>query len=114
VSRCWSAGLRAAPKQGVSGLRRPMGCELGARRRWTFANGHLEIWNLTDPNQATKVYSLDYTGAPHMFGPERQQGLFVADQHGVWFGASDGLYLYDSSGFHQAATVSGIPAGPCE
>jgi len=91
-----------------------MGCELGARRRWTFANGHLEIWNLTDPNQATKVYSLDYTGAPHMFGPERQQGLFVADQHGVWFGASDGLYLYDSSGFHQAATVSGIPAGPCE
>jgi hypothetical protein len=80
---------------------------------WTFANGHLEIWHITAPNQARNIYSLDYTGAPHIFGPEMQQGLLVADQHGVWFGASDGLYLYDSAGFRQVAMTSGIPAGPC-
>lgn len=80
---------------------------------WTFADGHLEIWHITGPNQATNLYSLDYTGAPHIFGPEMQQGLLVADQNGVWFGASDGLYLYDSAGFRQVAVTSGIPAGPC-
>ena len=81
---------------------------------WTFAGGHLEIWQVAEPNIATNFFTLDYTGAPSIFGPEMQQGLLVADQHGVWFGASDGLYIYDAAGFRKIATTSGIPAGPCE
>jgi hypothetical protein len=81
---------------------------------WTFAGGHLEIWHIAAPNQATNFYSIDYTGAPAIFGPEMQQGLLVADEHGVWFGASDGLYIYDAAGFRKIATTSGIPAGPCQ
>jgi hypothetical protein len=80
---------------------------------WTFADGHLDIWRVAAPNQATKFYSVDYTGDPPIFGPEMRQGLLVADDHGVWFGASDGLYIYDTSGFHKVADTSGIPAGPC-
>lgn len=82
---------------------------------WTFnGTGHLDIWHVRSPNQATIFYSLDYAGAPHVFGPEMQQGLFVADKHGMWFGAADGLWLYDGSNFRQVSSVSGIPAGPCQ
>jgi hypothetical protein len=81
---------------------------------WTFADGHLEIWRVAAPNQATNFYSIDYTLTPAIFGPEMQQGLLVADEHGVWFGASDGLYIYDAAGFRKIATTSGIPAGPCQ
>jgi hypothetical protein len=81
---------------------------------WTFANGHLEIWRVAAPNQATNFYSIDYAGVPAIFGPEMQQGLLVADEHGVWFGASDGLYIYDAAGFRKIATTSGIPSGPCQ
>ena len=81
---------------------------------WTFAGGHLEIWRVAAPNQSTNFYSIDYAGAPAIFGPEMQQGLLVADEHGVWFGASDGLYIYDTAGFRKIATTSGIPAGPCQ
>lgn len=81
---------------------------------WTFSGGHLEIWRVAAPNQATNFYSIDYTGAAEIFGPEMQQGLLVADEHGVWFGASDGLYIYDAAGFRKIATTAGIPAGPCQ
>ena len=81
---------------------------------WTFADGHLEIWRIAAPNQATNFHSIDYTGAAPIYGPEMQQGLLIADQHGVWFGASDGLYIYDGGGFRKIATTSGIPAGPCQ
>jgi hypothetical protein len=81
---------------------------------WTFAGGHLEIWQVAGPNKATNFFTLDYTGAPSIFGPEMQQGLLVADAQGVWFGASDGLYIYDTAGFRKVATTSGIPAGPCQ
>lgn len=82
---------------------------------WTFDGlGHLDIWHIESPNRAADIYQLTYAGAPHIFGPERQQGLFVADKHGVWFGASDGLWLYDGSVFRQVSTQSGIPAGPCQ
>jgi hypothetical protein len=59
--------------------------------------GHLDLWHLEAPGKAIIFYSLDYTGAPHIFGPEMQQGLFVADSHGVWFGAADGVWLYDGT-----------------
>jgi hypothetical protein len=80
----------------------------------TYAGGHLELWRVAAPDQAKKFYSLDYTGAPSLFGPEMQGGLFVTDEHGVWFGTSDGLYLYDGAAFRKVATTSGIPAGPCQ
>ena len=80
---------------------------------WTFSDGHLEIWRIALPNQATKIYTVDYTGNPPIFGPEMQQGLLTADAHGVWFGAVDGLYIYDAAGFHKVAATAGIPAGPC-
>jgi hypothetical protein len=81
---------------------------------WTFAGGHLSLWHVSAPNQATIFYSIDYAGNAPIFGPEMQQGLLVADAHGVWFGASDGLYIYDAAGFRKMATISGIPAGPCQ
>lgn len=76
--------------------------------------GHLDLWHIESPDKATAFYSLDYTGGPHIFGPEAQQGMFVADNHGVWFGAADGLWLYDGTVFRQVSSVSGIPAGPCD
>jgi hypothetical protein len=81
---------------------------------WTFADGHLEIWHVTAPNKATNFYTVDYAGDPPLYGPEIQQGLFVADAHGVWFGAPDGVYIYDAAGFRKLAKTSGIPAGPCQ
>ena len=81
---------------------------------WTFDNrGHLEIWRISDPNQATSLYSVEYTGNPPIYGPEAIQGLLTADEHGVWFGANDGLYLYDQTGFHEVSSVAGLPAGAC-
>src|SRR2546421_294297 len=76
-------------------------------------SGHLDIWHLKAPNKATIIYSVDYTGDPPVFGPEMQQGLLVADRNGVWFGAADGLWLYDGTNFRRISSVSGIPAGPC-
>lgn len=80
---------------------------------WTFGNGHLEIWHVTAPNKAVSFHALDYAGNPPIYGPETTQGLLVSDDNGVWFGASDGLYLYDTTGFRKVAATTGIPAGPC-
>ena len=82
---------------------------------WTFDNrGRLEIWHLSAPNRADSLYTVEYTGNPPIYGPEAVQGLLIADEHGVWFGANDGLYLYDRTGFHKVSTVAGLPAGPCQ
>ena len=80
---------------------------------WTFANGHLEIWHVTAPDKAVSFDALDYAGNAPIYPPEITEGPLIGDDNGVWFGATDGLYIYDATGFHKVAATPGFPAGPC-
>lgn len=80
---------------------------------WTFSGGQLKIWRVSGPNAADAFYSETYTGVPTIYGSAAQFGPLPADSHGVWLGATTGLFLYDASGLHKVAPTPGIPAGPC-
>jgi hypothetical protein len=87
---------------------------------WTYGQaagqlqlGLLEIWSVNAPNAATELYSETYAPLPKIYGVNVQEGPLAVDRHGVWFGASTGLYLYDPTGFHKVAEMPGIPVGPC-
>jgi hypothetical protein len=86
---------------------------LGLPIVWTFANGHLEVWHVVAPDNAEQVHAVDYGGEPPIYPPEITEGDLIADGHGVWFGAPDGLYLSSGASFLKVAATAGIPAGPC-
>jgi hypothetical protein len=63
-----------------------------------------ELWSVPSPGVATKLFT----------GGIYDKEFVMADQHGLWFGAADGLYLYSQNGGLQR--VSGkavVPAGTC-
>jgi hypothetical protein len=88
---------------------------------WTYGpaagaaqGGLLKMWRITGPNAASSLYSETYGGVPSIYGVNAQHGPLAVDSHGVWFGATTGLYLLDNGGFHKVAETPGIPVGPCQ
>jgi hypothetical protein len=81
---------------------------------WTYADGLLKIWRVDGTSVAHGFYSERYTGVPSIYGSNAQHGPLAADSHGVWFGATTGLFLYDVTGLHKVADSPGIPVGPCD
>ncbi|HEX6509641.1 MAG TPA: hypothetical protein VF221_18585, partial [Chloroflexota bacterium] len=82
---------------------------------WTFDyQGNLKIWLVSGPTAAEAIHSEAYTGnVPFYGGNNNEFGPLVTDSHGVWFGSTTGLFLYDHAGFRKAAGAAGIPVGPC-
>lgn len=61
-----------------------------------------ELWLVSAPNEGTRIY----TGST---GVE-----LLGDDHGIWIGASDGIYLYTpSTGVRQLSRLAGELAGSC-
>jgi hypothetical protein len=61
-----------------------------------------ELWLVPAPNEGTRIY----TGS---MGVE-----LLGDDHGIWIGASDGIYLYTpSTGVRQLSRLAGELAGGC-
>jgi hypothetical protein len=84
---------------------------------WTFEGGLTKIWLVSGPNAGNTFYSETYaypSGGPTIYGVNLYGFPLAVDRHGVWFGASTGLFLYDATGFHKVADVPGIPVGPCQ
>lgn len=82
---------------------------------WTYDNqGHIKIWLVSGPEAAKDFYSETYAHYVSIYaGNNREFGYLAADSHGVWFGSTNGLYLYDASGMRKVADKPGIPLGQC-
>lgn len=88
---------------------------------WTFGpvpgasqGGLLKVWQVTGPSAASLIYSETYSGVPSIYGANAERGPLAVDSHGVWFGATSGLYLLDRGGFRKVAAAPGIPVGACQ
>ena len=82
---------------------------------WTYDyQGHVTIWRISGSNVAAAIYTETYAGYISIYGGNNFEfGSLVTDSHGSWFGSVNGLFLYDSTGFHKVADMPGIPVGPC-
>lgn len=82
---------------------------------WTYDyQGGLKIWKVSRPSTAVAIDSETYGGnVPYYAGNNFEFGTVVTDQHGVWLGSVDGVFLYDQSGLHKVAEATGIPVGRC-
>jgi hypothetical protein len=60
------------------------------------------IWLITSPTAANQIGVLHDSFQP------------IADKHGVWFGSSEGIYLYsEATGLKKITDKSAFPAGTC-
>jgi hypothetical protein len=70
-----------------------------------------ELWLVTAPGVASQLYSGPGSTSPAFL---RFMGAPLADDHGLWFGTSAGIYLYTSDGkFQKVSAAVGEIAGQC-
>lgn len=70
-----------------------------------------ELWLVTAPNVAKQIYSGPGSASPAFFN---FRGAPLADDHGLWFGTSAGIYLYTPDGkFQRVSSAAGKIAGRC-
>lgn len=63
-----------------------------------------EFWSVTSPGVETKIFT----------GEIYDKQFVLPDQHGLWFGAAGGLYLYSLNGRLQRVSDKAVfPAGSC-
>lgn len=63
-----------------------------------------ELWSVSTPGFETKLFA----------GEVYDKQFVLADQHGLWFGAAGGLYLYSqTSGLQRVSNKAVVPAGSC-
>ncbi len=65
---------------------------------------HLELWLVLGPgiNRPIVIGDLPTIGSP------------IADDHGIWFGSPDGIYLYsEANGLQKVSNQPGNPANGC-
>jgi hypothetical protein len=75
-----------------------------------LAPGTTEIWAVSGPAQAVKVYAgpgQDAPGALHLTGPG------VNDSHGLWLGSPEGLLLYSGGVLKRLSAATGWVGGAC-
>lgn len=82
---------------------------------WTYDyQGGLKIWRVSPPNGAAAIDSETYSGnVPYYGGNQFEFGPLVTDEHGVWFGSTNGVFIYHQSGLNKVADAAGIPVGQC-
>jgi hypothetical protein len=70
-----------------------------------------ELWLVTAPGVAKQLYSGPGSASPGFLS---FNGPPLADDHGLWFGTSAGIYLYTIDGnFQRVAAAAGQIAGRC-
>jgi len=63
---------------------------------------------VTAPGVARQIYSGPGSSSSGFFSPP------LADDHGLWFGTTDGIFLYRPDGtFEKISTAGGEIAGRC-
>lgn len=82
---------------------------------WTYNyQGVIQIWIASGPSATEAIDSETYSGyVPYYAGSNLEFGPLVADQRGVWFGSTKGLFLFDRTGMHRLVNATGIPVGRC-
>lgn len=65
------------------------------------ANPQPEVWLVSSPGQATRVFGLPL--------PEQGAAMGVTDSHGMWVVGRDGVYLYANGGFRKVAPLPALP-----
>jgi hypothetical protein len=68
------------------------------------AHPFAELWLVASPGVETKLFT----------GEVYDKEFVLADQHGLWFGAAGGLYLYSQgNGLQRVSDRAVVPAGNC-
>jgi hypothetical protein len=82
---------------------------------WTYDyQGHVKILRISGSDVADAIYTETYSGYISIYGGNGFEfGSLITDSYGSWFGSVNGLFLYDSTGFHKVADTPGIPVGRC-
>jgi hypothetical protein len=77
-----------------------------------YTTSLLQLWLVTAPGVAKQIYPGSGTGSPVALTGFLTAPL--ADAHGLWFGTSDGIFLYKPDGtFEKISTAGGEIAGRC-
>jgi hypothetical protein len=78
----------------------------------SYAPVSLELWTVMRPGQEHLIYSL--STPPPGVQLDGYVGGMIADDHGLWFGGSNGIFLYASqTGMQRVSDVDGFPANGC-
>jgi hypothetical protein len=77
-----------------------------------YTTSSLKLWLVTAPGVAKQIYPGSGTGSPVFLTGFLTAPL--ADAHGLWFGTTEGIFLYTTDGkFKQLSTIGGEIAGRC-
>jgi len=77
-----------------------------------YTTSLVQLWLVTAPGVAKQIYPGSGTGSPVFLTGFLTAPL--ADAHGLWFGTSDGIFLYKPDGtFEKISTAGGEIAGRC-
>lgn len=98
-------------------------------KRFTIVDGKAEDWFIKDGSYLT-VLGTDLAGHPILTdstevwlasSPDASTVIAVppgyyhafTDEHGIWFGGDQGIYLYAATGVQKVSDQKGAPAGTC-
>jgi len=77
-----------------------------------YRNG-LALFIATGPGTSKVIAATTYSAYPYQQPPPFPQGMPIADVHGLWFPAGNGLVLYANGEWYPMSSIGGQLAGQC-